>query len=458
MLTQAFKHQQVIADTVCKKPSVLGTSVALLCECGTGKTRIILDIIERRGFTTTLILCPAYVVDTWINEILKHTTFAFHLFRGTVVQKMERFVNFCMDTGPRILICSYESYVRWAEILEPKKFEMVVADEASIFSGYGKTVRLALRKFRNIKNKAIMTGTIIAEKYQDVFTPFYFLDGGRTFGDSYFYFLKNYFTEDFKGGWEVTDWGRKTIQQKLKYNPYIFTLSKKECLDLPPKIYQAYYYRMSKDQTKLDREIVKNWEAKIFNEDGELVTFEEFSYSIQILQKRMQICSNFMYIENGDNKKTIYRIPGKNQKLAVVQDFIKENRDEGIIIVYQYKAEEEILKEAGFKIFESHKDIKSFPGILACQIDKIKMGVDGFQDVANIAIFFSNKLSLKDRIQCEDRLHRSGQKKSVVIVDFICNGAYDAQIYYILKEKKKPLLELYNAYTESNRFDRLRIS
>ena len=55
---------------------------------------------------------------------------------------------------------------------------------------------------------------------------------------------------------------------------------------------------------------------------------------------------------------------------------------------------------------------------------------------ATVAIYFSNSFSFEDRVQSEDRCHRTGQTKSVTYIDLLSDLPIDDDIQQALAQKK----------------------
>ena len=54
---------------------------------------------------------------------------------------------------------------------------------------------------------------------------------------------------------------------------------------------------------------------------------------------------------------------------------------------------------------------------------------------ASTVIYYSNSYDLEQRMQSEDRAHRSGQSKSVTYVDLVCRGTVEEKIIAALRKK-----------------------
>jgi SNF2 family DNA or RNA helicase len=71
-------------------------------------------------------------------------------------------------------------------------------------------------------------------------------------------------------------------------------------------------------------------------------------------------------------------------------------------------------------------------------------GLDGLQDVAELAVYYSNSFKAESRWQSEDRLHRLGMRGRCHIVDLVAPGTVDELLLKNLKEKSDLARAVFN--------------
>jgi len=101
-----------------------------------------------------------------------------------------------------------------------------------------------------------MTGTPISQGIVDLYSQMRFLSPKILGYISFYSFAHNHleYSEKYPG-LIVRSHNEEYIAEKIK--PYTYQVTKKECLDLPKKIYKTYYFKMEQNQWEL-YEIAKN--------------------------------------------------------------------------------------------------------------------------------------------------------------------------------------------------------
>jgi SNF2 family DNA or RNA helicase len=69
---------------------------------------------------------------------------------------------------------------------------------------------------------------------------------------------------------------------------------------------------------------------------------------------------------------------------------------------------------------------------------------------ATLAVYYSNSFSLEDRLQSEDRCHRTGQKHAVTYVDLVMNLPVEKDVIAALKSKKSLATFIADKISENN--------
>lgn len=224
--------------------------------------------------------------------------------------------------------------------------------------------------------------------------------------------------------------------------PHTFRVLKKDCLDLPDKIYKSLYFQLTKQQ----REIYDRAKEELRLEyDGIVTPFNK----LVIIAKLAQITSGY-YIHPLSEEPV--RIPGEQPRLDLLADrcnAIAEERNKSIVWA-RYRVEiadiAARLREEGHKVVEYHGGVKKDARLEA--IDSFEHGDAGVIVInqqaggtgltlvsAAYSHYFSNDYSLRNRLQSEDRNHRIGQKNNVVYYDYIAENTVDEQIVSALTNK-----------------------
>lgn len=211
-----WKHQQ---EGV--RRAKLLNNFALLYEAGSGKTATLIHILRdkmnaEKKILRTIIFGPPIILKNWKDEWLMHSKMSSEkvvILYGDKKKRLKTFLENAYDKdGIRvgcIFITNYESLSMEELYDEFQNWhpECLVADESHKIKDYSaKRTKLACNlaceqyKGKQLvrpepRYKYILTGTPILNSPMDIFTQYWFLDGGKTFGRNFFAFRGTYFRD-----------------------------------------------------------------------------------------------------------------------------------------------------------------------------------------------------------------------------------------------------------------------
>jgi len=224
--------------------------------------------------------------------------------------------------------------------------------------------------------------------------------------------------------------------------PHSFRVLKKDCLDLPEKIYKYVWFDMTNEQRKIYNKAEK--------ENRLALNGEETAFNKLVAQmKLMQITSG--YFIHPDAEEPV-RIKGPNPKLQLLRDRASAIVESGekLIIWARFRVQisdiAAALKEDGINFVEYHGGVNKADRIQAVEsfergdatvfLGQQQAGGRGLTLIAASNVFyFSNTYALDDRQQSEDRAHRIGQNKNVVYTDFCARDSIDFECIDVLHSK-----------------------
>jgi SNF2 family DNA or RNA helicase len=237
---------------------------------------------------------------------------------------------------------------------------------------------------------------------------------------------------------------------KQKIDKYSMRILKKECLDLPDKLYQNEYFDLTKKQMeyynsiKRDGLLLLNKINAKHDESQQHLIFKEI---ITRLTKMQQVISGYIYT---DKHEVIFLVEkDKNPKLNKLKELIKQI--EGKVIIWsRFTTDIDLImnefkdisvrydgsintekRKNNIQDFKHNHDIK-------CFIANLQTGSTGLNlTEAETVIYFSNGYNLELRLQSEDRCHRIGTKNNVNYIDLQANKTIDKKIINNLKMKKQ---------------------
>jgi len=475
---------------------------AILAEQGTGKTKIAIDTIAylyaNGKINTALVVAPNGVHRNWVdNEIPVHMPhyidYRSAYWVATPRKADKARMEHAMQTDGhflRIITMNVEalSTQRGKEffyMLARATQAICIVDESTRIKTPGvKRTKTLIAAAKYFEYRRIMTGTPVTQGPFDFYSQFKFLDP-HILGFTTYTAFKHHFAEfervptrnNRQGFYESLIAYRNLDELVTSIKPYSFRIRKKDCLDLPDKVYETRYVELSKEQKRLYDDLLKRNVAELKTEtrasdlqvpEG-LTAEEEFFFYCQRddvgkvraknaltkLLRLQQIIGGFATDENG---KT-YAIENKNARIESLLELIEET--EGKIIIWaRFRAEIAAISAALKEKYGSGAVVEYHGGV--SNEDRAK-AIDLFQNkalipnewegrffvgqphsaglgltltAANTMIYFSQDFSLEARLQSEDRAHRIGQINKVTYIDLVAPDTVDARISAALLNKQ----------------------
>ena len=223
---------------------------------------------------------------------------------------------------------------------------------------------------------------------------------------------------------------------------FSYRVLKKECLDLPDKVYQRREVELTSEQKKVYNELKEYAMAELDSHEIVSVT----SVLTQILRLHQVVCG-FVKHDNGEEVEI------KNNRLDELVNILEEVRGKTIIWAnYQYDIKrilnklQEITGTDSVATYygetpdeERQEIIRRFQdpnSELQYLISNVQTGGYGITlTEANTVVYYSNNYDLEKRLQSEDRAHRIGQTNKVTYIDLVSKGTVDEKIVKALRKK-----------------------
>jgi|TARA_R110002167_G_scaffold234461_1_gene439718 SNF2 family DNA or RNA helicase len=314
---------------------------------------------------------------------------------------------------------------------------MMIVDESTRIKTPSAKRTKAITKFGKLaKYRRILTGTPVTKGAEDAYSQFKFLDSNILGYDSYYSFKARYCV---MGGYEqkqIVSY-QNTDELVRSIDSHSFRVLKKDCLDLPDKIYQRHYVDMSEKQRKIYTTMKKSFVAEL---GGETIEAPE---AITRLLRMQQILCGWFPTEDG-----IEAIDDKNPRIEALKDILSGINSKTIIWA-RFKADiRAIEKLLGDQAVSYHGDVSTDARVDAIERfqndPKIRYfvgtpqagGIGITLNAAEYVIYYSNSFDLEQRLQSEDRAHRIGTKTNVTYIDIECQKSIDSKIIKALRDKK----------------------
>jgi SNF2 family DNA or RNA helicase len=431
---------------------------ALLMEMGTGKTKAVIDEICWKGKGRILIVCPKSVISTWIKEFEIHATKPYFIKRVRSNHRgVQDIIAGLQDPAPlKVWITNYDRLEPCLTFLQKIKPNICVLDESTcIKSRNSHRTKAAHILAESCERRFILTGTPVANTLLDLWAQFQFLQPG-VLGFHGFQQYKQEFVRFKKtsGGFEKL-LGYKNVEElKARMATCSFTVKKKDCLDLPEKIYTTRYVEMGERQRDLYEQMLAIALADI---EGNLSPSGTVQASVVIVQllRLAQIACGFMKTMDGG----IRRIPDGDVKLQAVEEIFEELPENERVIIWARFHEDidqlgELLTRLGITYGcytgrendnEKQRTETSFahPEGIRVLIGEAGSGGLGKTFIGTedrpctTTIYYSNDFSSLKRQQSEDRCHRIGMFNPVTYIDIVCEDSIEERITKVLQSKKE---------------------
>lgn len=444
--TALLPHQQ---EAVAKLlPSRVG---ALFAEMGTGKTRIAIELAHLRQskIDTVLWFCPVSAKRTIAREIRKHTDCQdsdIHVFDHRSAEHNIPPARWYI-IGTESIGGSARVFLTAHHLMRERA--MVVLDESHQIKGHRakRTERLthtcAIARYR-----LILTGTPISQGIVDLFAQMRFLSPKILGYRSFYTFAHNHlvYSEKFRGLIE-REKNKAYLADKIK--PYVYQITKDECLTLPRKLRSTQTCDLTTEQ---------RWayeEAKEESLQEDYLLGDDWAQRIALFQlfTRLQsIVCGFQRLADG----TLHHHPHHRLDLLLaVIDAISPR--EPIVIWAKYHA---AIDEITAALTDQHgqDSVQQFHGHLSetqrqTQLDHWRQGgrflvatqAAGGQSIdlthAACVIYYANGFKYAERQQSEDRCHRLGQTRPVTYIDLWANAGIEDRIDRALAKKSNAVTE-----------------
>lgn len=467
---------------------------AYLYEMGLGKSKVTIDVAAWQFATGKidflLVVAPNGVHTNWItDEIPKHMPdWANCKFAewGSQMKKAQNdafeavFKNASDRTSLRCVAMNIEAigvqeryYKKKAGAILRMILDnfnvMFVVDESSFIktAGINRTRRIiTLGKYA--VSRRILNGTPVTNGPLDLYSQYKFLAGTNSplLGP---YSLNKRSFDSHYAEWEEqqrrdgqrykTLVAYRNMDELADYLDECSTrLTKKDCLDLPEKLYEKIHVTLHPEQQRRYKKALDD--GMLILKTGDDV---EITSVLTLWLRLQQIVGGFVPTEDPENTQSEcilddYRDLPRFQeflryieqvqtgKIIIVCRFLAECHmwldyfgDEAVSYIGKanYKdADERQRNKERFQGTEANDYADHDPNVRVLVMNKSAARGHTLTKACSM-FFYSNSFSLDDRLQTEDRPHRIGQKNAVTYFDGYAEGTIDVKLVDAYREKKK---------------------
>ena len=252
--TEPFDHQR----TALKQGAKWG-AYAYFMEMGTGKTKVAIDnanyLFSTDSITHVMVVAPNSVYRNWIKEIdvHSHTDYTISVHKDKKTYGKGKIQWFLIN----VEALSHKSGVDVISKLinrHGKKMLWILDESTTIKNKSAKRTRNICKLGKQVAYKRILTGSPITKSPLDLYTQCEFLSPDLLGFTSYFTFRARYavMQQIEMGGKQMLFPKYYTNLDELgeKLKLFSYRVQKKDCLDLPDKLYQTRKIQLTVKQAE----------------------------------------------------------------------------------------------------------------------------------------------------------------------------------------------------------------
>lgn len=432
--TTSFPHQTEAINYIDQHHEV-----ALFDEQGLGKTKIVIEALchamKFGDIEGALVVAPMSLLYNWEQEVNKHSFLIPMVLKGTKREKRYKYL-----TGANFYITNYEAVI--AELDRIKRFcksfkVAIVLDESARIKDPSTKTAQALFELRSYSGKRIIiSGTPVANKPVDLWAQYFFLDGGKLFGNDF---------KSFKSELNERNPGYSIHLQDLQKQVASHSIRrcKNDVLELPDKKFINIYVELCGKQLEMYNKLREELRLEVESISGDIV-IDEAENILKKLLRLTQLASNPALIDTSYSEEPI-----KFKFLdSLVNDVISQGEK---AIVWTGFVENIMLLKNRFSVHKPLVIYGSVPIKERADIVRKFQELDGYKLLianpsaaregltltkANNCIYLDRNFNLVDYLQSQDRIHRISQDKNCHIYKLLAKNSIDEYIDKIIDVKK----------------------
>ena len=385
----------------------------LLLDMGMGKTVVSLTAADKLlndyfAVSKVLVIAPLKPArETWPPEIKKWDHLN-HLRLSMILGSKAERIAAC-EREADIYVVNRENVVWLVDYYKSKwPFDMVIIDELSSFKSSKAQRFRALKKVRKyIKRIVGLTGTPSPNGLLDLWPEMYLLDEGKALGKTLTGYRDTYFLPDKRNAstifsWKLKDGAEEQIYEKI--GKLCISMNAADYLQLPDRLFLRREFELTPEAMDLYKTLERDTLLPFAGGDIDAPT------AAVLTNKLLQAAGGAAY-----------------------DQLIEEANGQPVLVFYAFRHERDRIMER----YPEAVDIKEDGAVVRWNEGKIPIMLAhpasaghglNLQAGGHIAIWYGLPTSLELYQQANKRLHRPGQKKTVLIHHILMKGTYDYRV------------------------------
>ena len=438
--TQLHKYQEKAIDFV-----ISHREAALFLQMGLGKSVITLtaiqELIDTIEVSKVLVVAPKKVAEsTWVQEAASWE----HLRDLRVIsvhgskERRQRLLNTPGDiyVVGRNIIASTLEYCASKGIC----FDMLVIDEMTSFKNSAAKRFRALRKMRPMFDRVVgLTGTPTPNGLKDLWAQMYLVDMGKSLGRSKTRYIETFFNPVKQNNIIIKCPPKHGAVEEIAalISRHALTMKSAEYLDMPEIIYKDVRVALSESDSKTYRSLEYDGLLSLGKEEDDKIIAAN---AAALSNKLCQFANGAVYNEEH------LAVEFHDEKLDALSELLEEAHESGehVLVFYQYKHDVERIIRANAKtglrmaVYNGDTELREWNAgnidVLLTHPASTAYGLN-MQHGGRIIIWFGTGWNAEYYDQGNARLHRQGQKMSVVVYNLIVENTMDEKALLAVKNK-----------------------
>lgn len=457
---EPFAHQLVGFLLCVKYPGY-----TLHMDMGTGKTAVAINVFrwrQARGEARrALVLVPGTSnVDEWGRELDTHGPELRYTQFDASMGPEDRDRSFWGIEPSDVVVMTYTGLVRLltksvgnkrriddaAVRRAGKVFGMVVCDESTAIKNPNSVIFRILRRFaknNRVPFRLCLTGTPANMSMLDLWSQFYFSDGGETLGKTLGWFRQAFFREEEGRFATVYKIREKKIPQlhrvlrsgALRYEDH-------ECQDLPDTM-----GGIAKPMIRaVPMSVAQGRRVHGYREDMKAAAIDEDTDEIKNVYYAMRcLSSGYVPVESGG-----FHDFAQNPKLDMLIDLLAEAPNDKWLVFFHFKHTADLIGialknakidhvEVSGRVSNKAAALRKFRGSTRVMLGSGAAALGLNLQHCSRTVYLESPDSIAVRRQSEKRTHRHGQRQITRFYDLVVRGTYDGRILDALQNGKRIL-------------------
>jgi len=471
-----FKTTPWMHQLVCVYIGLCYPEFLFFLDMGLGKSKILSDLVTQRRRDKTLrralITVPNVVnMASWCEDLERHSDL--ETWACAVENTAEKWDYLANPEGD-ITIIDYHGLMlsvctKVKGKLVPNEKRIARVQKLYNFMGIDESHKLrnhqslwftVMRDLtRSMDYTYATTGTPFGKNPEAMWSQFYLVDRGDTFGDTLGMFREAFFglSTDPHATWEFNRRTAPELNRMMQHSSIRYTEDEVPEIEIPKRMHITRHVQMTGEQ----RDHFLRALEGLINAQG---TGDSTAMEAPWMRMRQIVSGYLIWKDATGDHKVVFK---ENPKLDALQAILTEAGQRKVVITHHYvetgRIITERLEKLGIKYHWLYGGTKDKAGarrkfmdddstVFLMNNDSGGTGNDGLQKVARYMVLYETPTVPDQREQVIKRLHRPGQKERVFVYDLVMRKSGDQRILDSIAEGRDLFDQIVNGRLTARSF------